>query len=80
MQSQSADCEPPPPPPHGSYTNLFDSSNDVPLGGSAHSMHRLPGNSNHITRAPLYSEQVPNMNVGAPCTTTKEHTRRGVVP
>ncbi len=45
MQSQSADCEPPPPPPHGSYTNLFDTSNDMPLGGSAHNMQRV----NHIT-------------------------------
>ena len=66
LQSQSADCEPPPPPPHGSYTNLFDTSNDVPLGGSAHSMQRLPGNGTHITGAPLYTEMMPNRNVAAP--------------
>lgn len=38
MQSQSLDCEPPPPPNNGSYTNLFDTSQDMPLGGSAHTM------------------------------------------
>ena len=67
LQSQSADCEPPPPPPHGSYTNLFDTSNDVPLGGSAHSMQRLPGNGNHhITGTPLYTEMLPGRSVNAP--------------
>ena len=67
LQSQSADCEPPPPPPHGSYTNLFDTSNDVPLGGSAHSMQRLPGNGTHpITGAPLYTEMLPGRSVNAP--------------
>ena len=39
IQSQSRDCEPPPPPnSSGSYTNLFDTSQDVPLGGSATSL------------------------------------------
>ena len=66
LQSQSADCEPPPPPPHGSYTNLFDTSNDVPLGGSAHSMHRVPGSGNHVTGAPLYTEMIHGRNVSAP--------------
>jgi hypothetical protein len=43
MGGQSADCEAPPPPYTASYTNLFDTSQDVPLGGSAHSLR------NHMT-------------------------------
>ena len=55
-QSQSRDCEPPPPlaPPalpqnKGSYTNLFDASQELPLGGSAHSLrqHGVPDSPHH---------------------------------
>lgn len=38
LGGQSADCEAPPPPYSASYTNLFDPNQDVPLGGSAHSL------------------------------------------
>lgn len=48
MQSQSMDSEAPPPagPKTASYNNLFDTSQDVPLGGSAHSLR------NHLTSDP----------------------------
>ncbi|KAK2166267.1 hypothetical protein LSH36_40g08015 [Paralvinella palmiformis] len=42
QQSQSQDAEPSP-PKTPSYTNLFDCSQDVPLGGSAHSMRQHLG-------------------------------------
>lgn len=41
--SQSLDAEAPPPPrQQGSYSNLYDSAQELPLGGSAHSLQARP--------------------------------------
>ena len=62
IQSQSQDCEPPP-PSNGSYTNLFDVSQDVPLGGSAHSLRNVLTVGGSHPQRPHYNKTRPSPNV-----------------
>ena len=60
VQSQSQDTEPMPSPPKtASYTNLFDTTQDVPLGGSAHSMR------NHLASVDERSSPTGQRNTAA---------------
>ena len=80
--SQSLDSEAPPPPPSASYTNLFDTREDVPLGGSAHSLRNnvpIAGNAdtnlNHhgyVTRPSPVTGKKRSADVRAPMASQDE--------
>lgn len=74
MAGQSRDCEPSPPPLNTSYVNLFDTVNDVPLGGSAHSLRDLP---NNIMEPAVHSSKYPPSNRidNRPSPTQQRHIR-----